>query len=186
MKDKAMFFNWFAKTWFAKKPFASVLPGLYGAIVAQARQPVFYRDWAVEDSVQGRYEMICLHIFLFIHRLKGEDGQARDLGEALSKYFFSDMDGKLREIGTGDLAVPKRIKTMGEAFYGRIAAYDTALALEDDAFLSDALKRNVYGSADADSSALASYMRRTVTALSAVPLSELLQGHVPFPACETL
>ncbi len=171
-----MLFNWFAK-----KPSPALVAGLYGAIVAQARQPVFYRDWQVADTVEGRYEMLCLHVFLIVHRLKGETGEAKAVSEALMRHFFSDMDGKLREIGTGDLAVPKKIKSMAEAFYGRIAAYDTALALEDNGFLADALKRNVFAQAQADAAPLCTYMRDAAALLAATPVGRILAADLPFP-----
>ena len=116
---------------------------LYGAIVAQARQPEFYLDYSVEDSVNGRFEMIILHTYLLFYRLREEDEAVRELGQAVFNRFFKDMDHSLREIGIGDLSVPKKIKKMAQAFYGRIEAYDQARC-EGEAALAAALSRNIF------------------------------------------
>ena len=95
--------------------------GLYGAVVAQARQVVFYRDLGVPDTVDGRFELIVLHMVLLLRRLnrEGDDGAA--LRQALFDVLLDDMDRSLREMGVGDLGVGRRVKAMGKAFYGRDA-----------------------------------------------------------------
>ena len=95
--------------------------------MAQARKPDFYRTAGVPDTVQGRFEMIALHMFLVLHRLKQEGGTGTDLAQNLFDLMFQDMDRNLRELGTGDLAVGKRIKTLAKELYGRIAAYEKGL-----------------------------------------------------------
>lgn len=118
---------------------------LYRQIVERARNPHFYADCGVPDSLDGRFDMVMLHAWLVIRRLRAipPDGQAR--AQALFDLMFADMDSNLREIGVGDLSVGKRIKTMARAFYGRVDAYDAALASEAADALADALKRNLYG-----------------------------------------
>ena len=100
---------------------------VYDHLVMQARLPIFYQSYHVADTLSGRFDMIVLHTFLFFHRLKGEDSVAKEFGQEVFDTFFEDMDRSLRELGVGYQAVPKRIKKMGEAFYGRISAYDAAL-----------------------------------------------------------
>ena len=112
----------------------------YEAIVAAARHPTFYADWGVPDTLDGRFDMIALHTFLVLDRLKGEEPAFR---QALVDEFFADMDRSLREMGVGDLSVGKKVRKMAEAFYGRLAAYDQALAGEAAA-LEGALARNIF------------------------------------------
>jgi cytochrome b pre-mRNA-processing protein 3 len=156
---------------------------LYAAIVAQARQPVFYAEIGVPDTLEGRYEMLMLHAFLFMHRLKGEPAETRDVGQKVFDMMFADMDRSLREIGVGDLSVPKKIKKMASAFYGRTAAYDAALAGEEGE-LAAAVERNVFAGdsgKDARAAQLAAYMRSTVDALAAQPTTELVGSGPAFP-----
>ncbi len=114
---------------------------LYGAIVAAARQPGFYRDWAVPDTVDGRFEMLVLHMYLVLDRLKPEPEPFR---QALTDLFFTDMDRALREMGVGDLGVSKKVRKMAEAFFGRVAAYAESKDIES---LGHALQRNVFAGA---------------------------------------
>jgi cytochrome b pre-mRNA-processing protein 3 len=112
----------------------------YEAIVAAARHPVFYADWGVPDTLDGRFDMISLHAFLVLDRLKGTEQAFR---QGLVDEFFADMDRSLREMGVGDLSVGKKVRKMAEVFYGRLAAYDQALAAVPGA-LEAAIARNVF------------------------------------------
>jgi cytochrome b pre-mRNA-processing protein 3 len=94
---------------------------LYEAIVAAARHPVPYADWGVRDTVDGRFDMIALHAFLVLDRLKGS---AEAFRQELVDELFRDMDRSLREMGVGDISVGKKVRKMAEVFYGRVAAYD--------------------------------------------------------------
>jgi cytochrome b pre-mRNA-processing protein 3 len=118
---------------------------LYGTIVAQARAAPFYRNYGVPDTVNGRFEMVVLHAVLVLRRFESEPAPLRRLGQALFDRFCRDMDGSLREMGVGDLAVPAKMRTIGEAFYGRQAAYGAALAAPGLEPLVAALARNVFG-----------------------------------------
>jgi cytochrome b pre-mRNA-processing protein 3 len=153
---------------------------LYGAIVAQARRPEFYEEFGVADSVEGRFELIVLHLALVLRRLEREP-QGATLGRALLDAFGRDMDHNLREIGVGDLAVPKQIKRMMEAFYGRAKSYGSALAADDPAALAQALRRNVFAGGAAGGVALADYVRRAAGRLDAVDGSQFLRGSLAFP-----
>ena len=99
---------------------------LYGMIVAQARLPVFYRDYAVADTVNGRFDLIVLHLALVLDRL-AQDPAAQSVGQGVFDLFCRDMDDNLREMGIADLKVPKEMRRMGEAFYGRSQAYLSAI-----------------------------------------------------------
>jgi cytochrome b pre-mRNA-processing protein 3 len=154
---------------------------LYAALVAQARRPDFYARLGVPDTLDGRFEMIALHAFLMLRRLKGEAGTA-PLAQALADRFVEDMDASLREMGAGDLGVGRRVRTMAQALYGRIGAYAAALEGEESA-LAEALKRNVYrtrpGGPEAGALAeLAAYVRAEAERLAATPSAELAQGRL--------
>jgi cytochrome b pre-mRNA-processing protein 3 len=154
---------------------------LYGTIVAQARLPSFYRDFAVPDTVNGRFGLIVLHLTLLLDRL-AEDGGLRALGQALFDCFWRDMDHSLREMGVGDLAVPKEMGRMGEAFYGRAHAYRAALELADDEALAATLARNIHGGAPVvQARRLAAYTREAVRQLTALDRVALIAGQLRFP-----
>jgi cytochrome b pre-mRNA-processing protein 3 len=151
---------------------------LYERIVAQARQPGFYRDCGVPDTVDGRFESIALHVFLVLHRLKADPGDTETLGQALFDVMFQDMDQSLRELGAGDMGVGPRVKRMAQGLYGRIAAYEAGLngpgaelAAESElgAELEAALRRNLFGTvtpAPGQVRAMAAYLRRAADALT--------------------
>ncbi|MGH6727907.1 MAG: ubiquinol-cytochrome C chaperone family protein [Pseudolabrys sp.] len=153
---------------------------LYGMIVAQARFPGFYSDYAVADTVNGRFELIVLHLALVLERLAQEPPLQR-LGQGVFDRFCQDMDHNLREMGVGDVKVPKEMRRMGEAFYGRAQAYREALAAADNAPLVLALERNIYGGTAAAAPRLAAYMREAVRELAAQDAAGLAGGAVRLP-----
>ena len=154
----------------------------YGRIVEHARQPVFFADGGVPDTIDGRFELICLHAFLYLHRLKREQPQASRLGQRFFDLMFADFDRSLREMGTGDLSVGREVKRMASAFYGRIAAYEEGLAADDSA-LQPALARNLFGTAapsTAQLAAMAGYVRREAARLHGRDAAALLAGDIAF------
>lgn len=157
------------------------IDALYGMIVAQARTPSFYRDFAVPDTVEGRFDMIVLHLVLAGRRLDGESGAA--FGEQLFDMFCRDLDDNLREMGVGDQAVPKRMRRFGEEFYGRQKAYRAALAVSGDHVLAQALARNIFGQTDIDgrAEALARYVRATMKCLDAASKDAVLGAQCCIP-----
>jgi cytochrome b pre-mRNA-processing protein 3 len=171
--------------------------GLYGAIVAQARSPVFYTHYGVSDSVQGRFELIVLHLMLVLRRLAAGEvavsecgpslGPGSAVGQRLFDAFCRDLDDNLREMGVGDLAVPRRMRQFGEAFYGRQAAYGAALSAADPRELEKALARNILGEQDGGEKAvpLARYTRAVAAQLDGQPEDALIAGRAVFPSPET-
>jgi cytochrome b pre-mRNA-processing protein 3 len=117
---------------------------LYAAAVAAAREPALYLEVGVPDTLDGRFDVIGLHVFLLIHRLTGAPEPGPALAQAVFDAMFGDMDVNLREMGVGDLSVGKKVKAMWEAFHGRAAAYAAALDADDPAVLEAALRRNVW------------------------------------------
>jgi cytochrome b pre-mRNA-processing protein 3 len=155
---------------------------LYSTLVERARRPDFYLNYKVPDTVDGRFDMISLHAFLVLRRLKQERGRAAELAQTLFDIMFADMDQNLRQLGVGDLRVGKRVKAMAAAFYGRVAAYDAGLA-GDDRELCAALRRNLFRASDSGDEevlALARYVRRQATALDACDLDSLMAGELSF------
>jgi cytochrome b pre-mRNA-processing protein 3 len=159
------------------------ISALYGMIVAQARLPCFYRDYAVADTVNGRFDLIVLHLALVLDRLAQDEG-LKTVGQGVFDRFCQDMDHNLREMGIGDLKVPQEMQRMGEAFYGRAQAYRAALADAKDRALVDALIRNIYGGSPKGMAAaprLAAYMRLAVRDLRAQGSASLAAGELQFP-----
>jgi cytochrome b pre-mRNA-processing protein 3 len=143
----------------------------YTALVQKSRNPLFYDDYGVPDTLDGRFEMILVHMMCEMHHVKttDEDGSLR---RALAEAFFDDMDRSLREMGVSDTGVGRRVKKMVEAFYGRIDAYEKLLVAGDSAALAEALKRNIYAAVepaptDAQVAALVDYVTNTYSATTA-------------------
>ncbi len=162
---------------------------LYERIVAQSRDPVFYRDYGVPDSVDGRFEMLLLHSFLVFHRLKGEGEAAKQLGQTLFDLLVFHLDQSVRISGVGDLGAGRKMKAMGQAFYGRSKAYETGLEAPAAVELREALERNVYGSCreagtDQPSEAvleeLDTYLRNNVAVLAKQSVADFLAGRLRF------
>jgi len=167
-------------------------PGkLYAAIVAGARRPALYAAMGVPDSFDGRFEMLVLHAALVFRRLRGEGAEGRAIAQRTFDLMFADLDRTLRELGAGDLAVPRRIKQMAEAFYGRARALDEALdrapllVAVGDGALAEVLERNVFPDAPAGAArgaaALAATVRAADRALAGQPSATLLAGAVVWP-----
>src|SRR5258708_7132357 len=147
---------------FKRDPVGEAAALAYRRVVEQARQPGFFVDAGVPDTLDGRFELICLHAFLYLHRLKREQPRAAPVGQRFFDTMFADFDRSLREMGTGDLSVGREVKRMAEAFYGRVAAYERGLAGGDSA-LRPALARNLFGTMRPNRAlleAMAGYVRR--------------------------
>jgi len=158
--------------------------GLYGRIVTQARHEGFYTDAGVPDTLEGRFELIALHAWLVMRRLREGGEAALEFNQLLFDFMFADMDSCLRELGVGDLKVGERIKDMARHFYGRVAAYESGLAPDAAAdALAGALDRNLYGSTLPDREhldAMAGYIRREAARLSDVDVERIMAGEIGF------
>jgi cytochrome b pre-mRNA-processing protein 3 len=166
---------------FAPRP--AVLAGrrLYGSVVAQARHPAFYEQLGAADTVEGRFELYTLHVVLLLWRLKRQGPQAAETSQALFDAYLRGLDDALREMGVGDLSVGKKMRKLGEAFYGRVKSYDLALdALPDPQALSEVIGRTV-SLGGGDQAALTEYAVRVLAALADVTLETLLGGEVAWP-----
>jgi cytochrome b pre-mRNA-processing protein 3 len=158
---------------------------LYTALVEQARSPGFYRDLAVPDTVDGRFDMIVLHCFLVLRRLRAAGDEGNALGQTVFEVMFADMDQNLRQMGVGDLGVGRRVKAMTQAFMGRVAAYEKAMGEGTDALVAT-IARNVYrvepDGAPAGAAILATYAVACDRALGAQDAAAVMEGRPRFPA----
>jgi cytochrome b pre-mRNA-processing protein 3 len=152
---------------------------LYSAIVAQSRHPRFYAELGIPDTVTGRFDMICLHLALLFRRMRGEGTEAREFSQAVFDLFFKDMDSSLREMGIGDLAIPKRIQKLVGVFYGLSDGLALTLDSADRAGLEALLQRNLLGGQQGHPSGeLAEHVEREASRLASVSTASLLSGSI--------
>ena len=141
-----------------KHPQESAAATLYRAIVARAREPVFYLEWGVADTMDGRFDLLALHVFLVFETLRGRPETPPALGSELADIVFTGFDEALRELGVSDFGMGRRIRNMADAFYGRIQTYGEAKSLDE---VAAAVERNLYRGAEGragEARGLASYM----------------------------
>ncbi len=170
-------FNHFGKP---RAPLRGTIEVIYGMIVTQAREPSFYRAFGVSDTVNGRFDLLVLHLWMVLRRFRSVHG-AVEVSQALFDRFCEDMDANLREMGVGDLTVPKRMQAFGEAFYGRAAAYDAAFA-EGREQLAQAVCKNVLnGEGMENARRLANYSFATIAGLDGLDDAALLRAGWAFP-----
>jgi cytochrome b pre-mRNA-processing protein 3 len=177
-----MVFGLFARS----KPVPSV-ERVYGDIVAAARLPKLYSTMGVPDTVMGRFDALALHVILVLRRLRALPAPADSLAQELVDRFFSDIDAALREIGIGDVSVPKKIKKLGQAFYGRAEAYEKALGTDASAdALEQALARNLLERPDEPvlATALAQHVRALAGSINEMDFERILSGSALSDALE--
>jgi cytochrome b pre-mRNA-processing protein 3 len=171
--------------WRARRASKALIEQILGEIVAAARRPALYEALGAPDRIDGRFELLTLHAGLVLRRLAGLGGLADGIAQDLVNSVFTHFDDTLREMGLSDIAVAKRLKAMGSAFYGRNAAYAAALDDGSAADLAAALARNVYGAAGSEAGpraeALAHHVASLDAALAAIPIEAFATGHFRFP-----
>ena len=171
-------------SWFAKRRHRSrTAQNLYGSIVTQARAPAFYREAGVPDTVEGRFELLVLHVFLVLDRLGTEGPEGNALAQQLVDTFVADMDTTLRELGVGDMVVGKKVRSLAETFYGRLEGYRDALGAGGKVNLGQLLRDNLQldrEAGEAPGVALAEYVRDARVALRSQPLEKLEAGELNF------
>jgi cytochrome b pre-mRNA-processing protein 3 len=155
---------------------------LYGSIVSAARRPEFYANWGVPDTIQGRFEMIILHIALAVRRLESEGDAGRLAAQALMEAFVVDMDDEMRELTFGDLAVPREIKRATAAVFDRHNAYFAALdGPRNDLRRAVADQLTYLESSGLDAGGLADYVVRASEKLSRQQGAQILTGQIEWP-----
>jgi cytochrome b pre-mRNA-processing protein 3 len=161
---------------------AAIVERLYEAVADASRRPEFYRDLGVPDTVEGRFEMLTLHAHLAVRRLRALPDPASDLAQDLVDTIFAHFDAALRELGVGDISVPKRMKTMASAFLGRSKAYEEALSTGSG--LTTVLSRNVFGNAPGHAQApesLNAYVVSAISCMDGLGLEDFVEGRIAFP-----
>ena len=154
----------------------------YTAIVTAARRPVLYEAYGVADTIDGRFDMVVLHAFLVLERLKAGDASVQTFAQELTDLIFAEMDHSLREMGVGDLSVGKRVRKLAEIFYGRVGAYQPALAAGHGE-LAEAFRRNIYPEG-VEEEALDGLMRYALAmrdGLAKLEPERIAQGDLQFP-----
>ena len=164
---------------FRKRPARTAGQALYAAVVERARAPTLYEALGAPDTVEGRFELYSLHVVLILDRLRGQGEQAAEISQTLFDTYVKALDDALREMGVGDLSVGKKMRKLGEAFFGRAKSYEQAIAsLPDQTELEALLARTVYADTEVAPGPLAAYVVAQRGALSAEPLDRLLAGQV--------
>jgi len=161
-------------------PATRLVQTLHAALVNAARQPIFFREYGVADTIDGRFDMVALHGWLVLGRLRSAGRP--ELAQALSDAIFVAFDEALRDLGNGDMGMGPRMKKLGNAFNGRLHAYEAAAG--DEAALADAIARNIYRGEpgqERSATALARYVLAARTRLEAAdPVKDPLEfGPVP-------
>ena len=164
--------------WLTRRRYESGIEKTYDEIVKQSRRPELMTNFHVADNIDGRFDLLCLHMCLVLKRLKKKPELTRQYSQDLFDFMFLDMDQSLREMGVGDLSVGNRVKEMGKAFLGRLQVYESVIDAKDDK-LQEALIRNVYrGNTDFSEYAerLASYARQIDKQLADTPIKSIMEG----------
>lgn len=163
---------------FRSRPAQAAGRALYAAAVEQSRSPMLYSRLGAPDTAEGRFEVYSLHVVLLLDRLRQSGEQAKETSQAVFDTYVKSLDHALREMGVGDLSVGKKMRKLGEAFYGRVRSYHAAFAALPDATpLRDLLSRTVYAGADTKpAAALAGYVLAQREHLAGQALDDLLAG----------
>jgi len=154
---------------------------IYKHLVTAARNPVFYEDMMVKDTVDGRFDMILLHLFIVQQRLQKIQAMPKYLSRDVSEAMIADMDRSLREMGVGDMAVGKQVKAMATAWFGRNESYSKALGEPDSlAALSDVIQRNIFRGEEGKAQAIAAYTIASLELLSKTSDEDMVSAHFSF------
>lgn len=166
---------------FRKSTLSEPVYAVYSAIVAQSRREIFYAQWGVPDTLTGRFDMISLHAALVFRRLRTSEKATKVFSQSVFDCFFSDMDRSLREMGVGDLSVPKRIEKMGSLFYGLLTNLSKALESGDRAALEGVVSRNFLDGQDHPAlAAFVDYILLNDDILSTQPVEDIMAGRITF------
>lgn len=169
-----------------KKPYEQQAWSVFETVQDQSRKSEFYADLNVPDTTEGRFDLLILHMFLVIERLKNEQGGV-EFSQNLFDVAFQSIDQGFREIGIGDMGVPKRMRKLMLGFNGRVHIYDEALSEGDTGKLTHALERNVYFSLvespeniDDCLDKLAEYVRNNMQYLQEQDTDAIMSGAIKF------
>ncbi len=168
--------NWLAKRARRKRNAHDI----YGSIVALSRSPVLYTEFGVPDTLEGRFEILVLHVVLFVSRIRADHEDAKPLAQEVVDLLFADLDTTSRETGVGDIVVPKKMRKLATVYQERVVQYGDALGAADRDALSKEFKEIVYDndeSAEQSAAKLSDYARNLMRELAQTPLEELPLVH---------
>lgn len=166
---------------FRKSSLSEPVYGVYNAIVAQSRREIFYAEWGVPDTLTGRFDMISLHAALVFRRLRSAETLTKAFSQSVFDCFFRDMDRSLREMGVGDLSIPKRIEKMGSLFYGLLSNLSSALESGDRTALEGVVSRNFHEGGDHPAlTAFVDYILLNDDMLTTQSVEDIMAGKVIF------
>jgi cytochrome b pre-mRNA-processing protein 3 len=169
------------RTLFKTRPAVAAGRALMTQAAAQARNPVFYADWQAPDTREGRFELLTLHVLLLARRLKGHGPQAAETCQGLIDAYFENLDISLREFGTGDLSMSKKMNKLGQAFFGRAKALEDAFdALPNEIALEEAIARTVLPEGGSPEP-FVRYVLAADQVLEQLPLDQVLAGETAWP-----
>lgn len=168
-----------------KKRSKDIPEALHMAIMEQSLQPCFFGQGKIEDSFAGRFEVVTLHSALVFRRLREMGEAGNGLAQETFNELFSGFDDALREIGTGDLKVGKKVRVIGESFYGRAKAYDDAVSANDDSQMAQAILRNTNVS-DNFAQILANYANQAAVLFDNQQEESMLTAKIKWPSVEEL
>lgn len=165
------------KRWKLRSRNREIVDALYAEIVEVSRRPALFTEGGLPDTVMGRFESLCLSVFLVLARC-GDDPAAKPIAQDLVDRFMLDVEDSIRELGIGDISVPKRMRKLAGMFYERVGAYDAPLATRDRAALAEALRRFALTEPDRSDAALflADDMLARADAYRRLPTSTILTG----------
>jgi cytochrome b pre-mRNA-processing protein 3 len=175
-----MIFGLFRK----KKQNQPIVDRQYASLTSAARDPFFYTDLGVPDTVMGRFEMLSIVMILFFRRTAKSNVSGQEIAQEIVDAFFQDIDHSIRELGIGDQGVPKRMKKLAGMFYGRLESYAAALDTADRDTLAEALARNIHPQADAvpPMQGLADWMIDAEAKMSVIPEEDITRGAAVVPS----
>jgi len=166
-----------------KDPNTQAAKKLYGQLLLKTREPEFYKAYGVPDTFDGRFDLLMIHIFIVVNRLTREGQAGLDFNQALFDMTFADLDQTLREMGIGDMGVPKHQRRMMKAFNGRMHAYDQALK-EGDGAMVITLRRNLYGTLEddqvPDTQKILRYIKESMNLIDKMSADEIMKGQAVF------
>lgn len=165
----------------SKRPGGVAARALLAGAVAQSRQPALYQRMGAPDTVEGRFEMLSLHVIVLLDRLARE-ATAKDVRQDVFDAYVSDLDGALREMAVGDLAVGRRMRTLARAFYGRAKACGEAFSSLPALGPLEALLGRTCLEGRGDAGALAAYVSACRENLAGQAAPALLAGCARWPA----
>lgn len=168
---------------FSRTPKHEVPQQLYGKVVEQSRQPAFFTDFGFPDTVSGRFDVLCLHMFLFSRRLVREDTRlSADLNQEVFDAFVQGTDSALRELGVGDTSVPKRKKKMVRSFYATVDEFAGPMDAGDQNALADAVANRYQEMRPDEAPALAKYMLAAAETLDTQSAQAIMSGELHWPS----